>query len=217
MWRRPQLLAQSQPSNRAQEPEYKNILISGSCAKLADFGLSGQDGSKHYDPIVRTAASGKTVVGARPATAAAVAFEQQGGIGVFSPQSNSVLTEDLDVSGNDGKYSGDCGGMPGLVQQQGNQPLPPEVTMPDTISSSSLPYLAPEIVGGSKYRLTEKIDIYSFGVVLLHMVTGEFPTPDKREEQVKKATYVESIDNKKKWIVAWLHQPSPLKSEKKRS
>ncbi len=167
----------------------KNILMSDSCAKLADFGLSGQDGSKHYAPVVGTAPSGKTVVGSRPATAAAVTFEQQGGVGVFTPTSNSVLTED-------GVSDGGKEERP-LTEETQPSPLL-EVGMPEVISSSTLPYLAPEIVGGSKYRLTEKIDIYSFGVVLLHMITGEFPTPDCREEQLKKATHVESVTDKKK-------------------
>ena len=183
----------------------KNILLSGACAKLADFGLSGQDGSKHYTPIVGTAASGKTVVGARPMTAAAMAFEQQG-VGVFAPNSNSVLTEGSEDEKEKEKEQ---------QEEQLQQAPTPELTMPEVISSSTLPFLAPEIVGGSKYRLTEKIDIYSFGVVLLHMITGEFPNPDSREDQIEKATFVESITakNSRSGLVTPANTPKTTKLE----
>lgn len=48
----------------------------------------------------------------------------------------------------------------------------------------AMAYIAPEVLTG---RYTEKIDIFSLGIVMVQMVTGEYPKIEKREEQQKKA------------------------------
>ena len=45
-------------------------------------------------------------------------------------------------------------------------------------------YSAPEVLTG---KYTEKIDIFSFGVLLTQMCCGEYPRIDRREEQIAKA------------------------------
>jgi serine/threonine protein kinase len=194
----------------------KNILFSGRTAKLADFGLSGQDGSKHFDPVVRFDSAGKTVVGARPLTSAAIththAHKGNGGtitgtdassVSVLSfPEAASTGAGAGASAVDEGKEGGrsSTGKGSGLLSTQGDGEVlggyvdeEPALSMPDVVSASTLPFLAPEIVGGSKYKLTEKIDVYSFGIVLMHMVSGELPSSDwkEREAQLKRITYVE--------------------------
>lgn len=56
----------------------------------------------------------------------------------------------------------------------GNQNINQIVVSPKSSTSSSIMYLAPEAqVAGSK--LTQKCDVYSFGIVLLEMLTGRLP------------------------------------------
>lgn len=190
----------------------KNILFSGKIAKLADFGLSGQDGGKHYTNLIGKASSGKTVVGARPVTAVAKAATviSDGSIG----KSMSVLNfrDGAVDEGKEGSVRTGVEGASGLIQgsDSSDRVVCEEatggyvdtvlgVTFPETVSSSTLPFLAPEIIGGTKYKLTEKIDVYSLGMVLLHMLSGRLPSTnqEEREAQVRKVTLVVKSLSKK--------------------
>ena len=45
-------------------------------------------------------------------------------------------------------------------------------------------YIAPEMIAG---RYTEKVDIYAYGIVLIHMCSNEYPHLDKRDIHTKMA------------------------------
>ena len=47
-------------------------------------------------------------------------------------------------------------------------------------------FMSPEAFGTDKYQ--ESTDIYSFGVLILHLFTGEWPSRDKRHEQTQSLT-----------------------------
>jgi len=55
-------------------------------------------------------------------------------------------------------------------------------------SSTGLPgamaYTAPELLAGHS-RLSEKLDIFSFGLLLVQMLTGQYPKIEDREQQLK--------------------------------
>ncbi|CAM9120240.1 unnamed protein product, partial [Chrysoparadoxa australica] len=50
-----------------------------------------------------------------------------------------------------------------------------------TAMPGAMAYAAPECLTG---RYSSEIDLFSFGVLLVHMVTGEYPRIDRREDQV---------------------------------
>jgi len=52
-------------------------------------------------------------------------------------------------------------------------------------SSEAVAYLAPEVLNGTKYELCERMDIYSVGVLLLHMVSGAYPSLEIRARQAE--------------------------------
>ena len=54
-----------------------------------------------------------------------------------------------------------------------------------SLSKEITAFLAPEIVKGSKYEITEKADMFSLAVIILHMVIGECPTVDNRENNLE--------------------------------
>lgn len=59
-------------------------------------------------------------------------------------------------------------------KQNSNQTIFTTSTMDSSISAPSTVYVAPEVrVSGSKF--TQKCDVYSFGIVLLEMLTGRLP------------------------------------------
>ncbi|PFX17868.1 putative mitogen-activated protein kinase kinase kinase 7-like [Stylophora pistillata] len=56
-------------------------------------------------------------------------------------------------------------------------------------------YSAPEAMDdATKQNISCKVDVYSFGVLLCEICTGEFPDPDRRQEQVTKAVNSEFRD-----------------------
>jgi len=52
-------------------------------------------------------------------------------------------------------------------------------------SAEAVAYLAPEVLNGTKYELCERMDIYSVGVLLLHMVSGTYPSLELRAQQTE--------------------------------
>ncbi|KAJ6407042.1 hypothetical protein OIU84_010537 [Salix udensis] len=42
----------------------------------------------------------------------------------------------------------------------------------------TLPWMAPELLSGKNHMVTEKIDVYSFGIVMWELLTGEEPYAD---------------------------------------
>ena len=53
-----------------------------------------------------------------------------------------------------------------------------------TAAADSNIYIAPEMIAG---RYTEKVDIYAYGIVLIHMCSNEYPHLDKRDIHTKMA------------------------------
>lgn len=193
----------------------KNVLFCGKTAKLADFGLSGQDGAKNFSNRVGKSSSGKTVVGVRPVTAAAMAAIDSSnkakglrnnntslGVLIFPRSGVNDGTEGPShfggqASETESKVTAsqekECENDNGDGHENGGYiDINPEISFPEVVSSSTLSFLAPEILGGTKYKLTEKVDVYSLGMVVLHMVSGELPNmnPIKRDLQLQKATIV---------------------------
>ena len=179
----------------------KNVLLKGNVAKLTDFGLSGQDGSQNFVNQVGFNSSGKTVVGA-------TLREQDASLSsVFTNPESESNAEHAKVAGTSSKRDPS---QPLQDYEKGDKnfstrydtkvPIKEEVItrvhLPPVISASAIPYLAPEIVMGTKFMLTEKIDIYSFGVILLHMITGKMPeqyVQAQREDYKKEAESLQPI------------------------
>ena len=52
-------------------------------------------------------------------------------------------------------------------------------------SPEAVAYLAPEVLNGTKYELCERMDIYSVGVLLLHMVNCTYPALELRAQHTE--------------------------------
>ena len=55
-------------------------------------------------------------------------------------------------------------------------------------TSEAVAYLAPEVLNGTKYELSDRMDIYSVGVLLLHMVSCTYPSLEIRQQQLEELT-----------------------------
>ncbi|MCI22243.1 kinase family protein, partial [Trifolium medium] len=42
----------------------------------------------------------------------------------------------------------------------------------------TLPWMAPELLSGKSHMVSEKIDVYSFGIVMWELLTGDEPYAD---------------------------------------
>ncbi|KAL6984866.1 mitogen-activated protein kinase kinase kinase [Sarracenia purpurea var. burkii] len=48
----------------------------------------------------------------------------------------------------------------------------------------TIPWMAPELFNNKKNMVTEKVDVYSFGIVMWELLTGEEPYGKKRSEEI---------------------------------
>ena len=69
----------------------------------------------------------------------------------------------------------------------------------------AMAYTAPEVLTG---KYTEKIDIFSFGVLIVQMCTGAYPRIDRRDEHVKTATVGEFSPMSPLFMSMISYQPS---------
>ena len=108
-----------------------------------------------------------------------IALDIANGLNYLHRHSPSIIHRDISaknilIGGNRAKIA-DLG----QAKIFGESALSRQTGMPGAMA-----YSAPEVLTG---KYSEKIDIFSFGVLMCQMCTGEYPRIDKREEQISKA------------------------------
>ncbi|XP_073145986.1 probable inactive receptor kinase RLK902 [Henckelia pumila] len=76
-------------------------------------------------------------------------------------------------------------------------------------SSTVSGYRAPEVI--DTRDTTQPADVYSFGVILLELLTRKSPDEELAKEGIKLANWVESVVDQEKWIIEVVFDPELLR------
>ncbi|XP_010524277.1 PREDICTED: receptor protein kinase-like protein ZAR1 isoform X2 [Tarenaya hassleriana] len=94
-------------------------------------------------------------------------------------------------------YSTFTGSLP-MRRRSLSQDLSTYSTMASRISAPSAAYLAPEARASSGCKLTQKCDVFSFGVILLELLTGRLPNSSSENDGEELVTLVRRLDKEER-------------------